>query len=99
MQSIAHTSPSAPELGAFVRGHINSRKEAEGTLTCKIIELWQSVQNDANQRQVKGGNFDLHLRFHTPRVQVMRAQQAVDGTDSFPLHFADSVGVAEGIRL
>ena len=63
---------------------INPKKETEGIITCKVIELWQSIQNDTNQRQVEGSNFDLHLWFNTTRVQVVRTQQAVDGTDSFP---------------
>lgn len=77
---------------------INPEQEIESMVTCKVIELWQSIQNDANQRQVKGSNFDLHLWFDTAQVQVVRTQQAVNGTDSFPLHFADPVGPTQNAR-
>lgn len=77
----------------------NPKKETEAIVTCKVIELWQSIQNDANQRQVKGSNFDLHLWFDTTQVQVMRTEQAVNGTHSFPLHFADPVGITQNIKV
>lgn len=95
----AHTSISALEPAILVVNlagtPINPKKETEGIITCKVIELWQSIQNDTNQRQVEGSNFDLHLWFNTTRVQVVRTQQAVDGTDSFPLYFDDPVGTTQ----
>ena len=64
-------------------------------LTCKVTELWQSVQNDANQRQVEGGDFDFDFWFETPRIQVVGTQKAVDGTHGFSLYSANSVDISD----
>lgn len=95
-----HVNTGASNRNLILVGHLasapnNQTKETEGIVTCKVTELRQSIQNDTNQRQVEGSNFDLHLRFDTTRVQVVRTEQAVDGTDSFPLHFADPIGTTQ----
>lgn len=86
-------------VGYLAGAPITPKKEIEGSVTCKVIELWQSIQNDTHQRQVEGSYFDLHLWFDTTWVQVVRTEQAVDGTDGFPLHFADSVGATQKTKV
>lgn len=86
----------ADERACFLcEGHLagasltSDRKQQ--VLTCEVIELWQSIQNDADQGQVEGGDFDFDFWFETPWIQVVRTQEAVDGTHSFSLYSADSV--------
>lgn len=52
------------------------------------VQIVGGVDDDAHQGEVESSHLGSDLGFNTAVVQVMGAQQAVDGIDGFPLHLS-----------